>query len=78
MKSENLKSFVIDNKNLLELKDLISKNELMGEVINDISVEDEQVYFKDPERLLTILSARAYMHNIVYLNPEVHAREHVM
>jgi hypothetical protein len=62
----------------LELQTLVNNNPFLGEIINDIKIENELIYFKDIERLYTFLLARVYMHNIIYLNPEVHTREHIM
>lgn len=62
----------------VDLQNIISQNPLLGETINDVGIEWDAVFFKNPDQLLSLLTARAYMHNIIYLNPEVHSREHIM
>jgi hypothetical protein len=56
---------------------IIKKNSsLAEEIIDDIIIQGEAIYFKHPERLLIFLMLRALMHNLVYLNPEFQHSEY--
>ncbi len=60
------------------LHTLISQSPHLWDVVDDIVIDQNDIYFKNPEKLYDILLARAYMHNIVYLNAGVHNREHAV
>ncbi len=57
------------------VQEIIRKDHTLFDIIMEISVKDNQIVFENPERLKNILTVRANMHNLVYLNPYLRTRE---
>ena len=58
-----------------EVQKIIKKDPSLFDIIMEISVKDNQIVFENSERLKNIMTVRANMHNLVYLNPYLWTRE---
>lgn len=57
------------------MKKIIYKDPLVFDIVLEIIIQNNNVIFTNKERLKNFLLLRAYMHNIIYLNPYLRARE---
>ncbi len=64
-----------ENKYEKAIKQIIKKDPNINDIIMEISIENGQVIFENPERLKDLLLLRANMHNLIYLNHHLRARE---
>ncbi|MDR2190722.1 MAG: hypothetical protein LBP53_06155 [Candidatus Peribacteria bacterium] len=69
---------IAENVDYQQLTTLLDKNPYFGDIVNDIVIRKEQIYFKNPEHLLTFLTIRALMHNFIYLRPELWSQEYII
>lgn len=64
-----------DDTHVNTLAHIIKKNPTLFDAIMEITIENNQLIFEHPETLQDILLLRANMHNLIYLNSYLRARE---